>query len=166
MAPSGTPAPARAGAPFANDGNVTPTGGALTQAKLLIDPRGLVEVLAELRDRYNNPPVVITENGAPFPDRPETDGRVRDLPRIDYLHRHIVAAHEGLGAGCDVRGYFAWSLLDNWEWTAGYDQRFGLVYVDFDTGARTPKASYQWFASVVRRNGVMVAAAPDTGLRP
>jgi len=99
--------------------------------------------LDEQVKRYGDalPPVFITEGGASFPDE-KTDGRVDDLQRVDYLSRHILAA---LGVkGVDLRGYFVWSLMDNWEWAQGFGQRFGLVHVDFETLERTPKYSYQW----------------------
>ncbi len=94
-------------------------------------------------DRYGDalPPVFITEGGASFPDAVEAAAWTTQA-RIDYLARHIQAAL-GVG-GVDLRGYFVWSLMDNWEWAQGFRQRFGLVHVDFDTLARTPKSSYDW----------------------
>lgn len=110
-----------------------------------------------MRDRYGAslPPVFITENGASFPDVVNPDGTVHDAGRVGYLARHLSAALEsvrpgGPAEGVDLRGYFAWSLMDNFEWAAGYSQRFGLVHVDFDTLARTPKDSFLWFQSVAR----------------
>ncbi|MFJ6644520.1 GH1 family beta-glucosidase [Streptomyces sp. NPDC091290] len=108
-------------------------------------PEGLTEVLTGFRDRYGDrlPPVVVTENGCSY------EG-VDDQERIDYLDGHVRALHEALEAGVDVRGYFVWSLLDNFEWAEGYARRFGLVHVDFATQRRTPKASYRWFRDLVR----------------
>jgi beta-glucosidase len=105
-------------------------------------PDGLRELLVGLRDRYGDalPPVLVTENGCSARDEP---GRP-DLERIAYLDGHLRALHRAVEAGVDVRGYFVWSLLDNFEWAEGYDQRFGLVHVDFATQERTPKASYHW----------------------
>ncbi|MFJ9378672.1 GH1 family beta-glucosidase [Streptomyces sp. NPDC101455] len=108
-------------------------------------PEGLTELLTTFRDRYGDrlPPVVITENGCSY------DG-VDDQDRITYLDGHLRALHGALEAGVDVRGYFVWSLLDNFEWAEGYERRFGLVHVDYETLARTPKASYGWFQGMLR----------------
>lgn len=106
--------------------------------------------LAEVAERYGQalPPVYITESGASFPDVRDSDGRVHDPQRIRYLADHLAAALHG-APGIDVRGYFVWSLLDNWEWAAGFSQRFGLVHVDFDSLERTPKDSYRWLREVL-----------------
>jgi len=87
-------------------------------------------------------------------DAPGPDGRVDDPRRIDYLERHIDAAERAIAAGTDLRGYFVWTLLDNFEWAWGYDKRFGIVHVDLDTQVRTPKDSALWYAGVIRDNGV------------
>lgn len=110
----------------------------------LIAPRGLYEQLLEFRDNYGNPPVWITENGAAFADR------IRDHGRIAYLRGHLRAAQRALAQGADLRGYFIWSLLDNYEWLVGFQSRFGLVYIDAATGARTPKESFAWYCRVIR----------------
>lgn len=111
-------------------------------------PEGLTETLTGLRDRYGDrlPPVMITENGCSY------EG-LDDQERISYLDGHLRALHRALEAGVDVRGYFHWSLTDNWEWAEGYTQRFGLVHVDFTTQRRTPKASYAWFREMLRARG-------------
>lgn len=114
-------------------------------------PEGLTELLTGFRDRYGDrlPPVVITENGCSY------EG-VDDRERIAYLDGHIRALHRAVEAGVDVRGYFVWSLLDNFEWAEGYARRFGLVHVDFENPAtltRTPKASYGWFRELLRTQG-------------
>ncbi|MFD0314915.1 GH1 family beta-glucosidase [Streptomyces flavalbus] len=110
-------------------------------------PGALTELLTGFRDRYGDrlPPVVITENGCSYQGLDDQD-------RIAYLDAHVRALHEALAAGVDVRGYFVWSLLDNFEWAEGYGQRFGLVHVDFETGTleRTPKASYAWYREALR----------------
>ncbi|MEU9455630.1 GH1 family beta-glucosidase [Streptomyces sp. NPDC048277] len=108
-------------------------------------PEGLTELLTGFRDRYGDrlPPVVITENGCSYEGLDDQD-------RIAYLDGHIRALHRAVEAGVDVRGYFVWSLLDNFEWAEGYARRFGLVHVDYDTLARTPKSSYGWFRDVLR----------------
>ncbi|HSU71186.1 MAG TPA: GH1 family beta-glucosidase [Micrococcaceae bacterium] len=114
-------------------------------------------VLAQLQERYGEalPPVIITENGASFPDRPAADGSVADAERSGYIAAHLAAAlgavrPGGPAEGLDLRGYYVWSLLDNFEWAAGYSQRFGLVHVDFDTLKRTPKDSYFWLRDLSR----------------
>ncbi|MEU7000971.1 GH1 family beta-glucosidase [Nonomuraea sp. NPDC046570] len=114
-------------------------------------PDGLREILTTLRDRYGDrlPPVHITENGCSYPDE------VADTRRIDYLDGHLRALAQAMAEGVDVRGYFVWSILDNFEWIEGYTQRFGLVHVDFDTLRRTPKDSYRWYQEFISR-------APDS----
>ncbi|MFI6711010.1 GH1 family beta-glucosidase [Nonomuraea sp. NPDC050478] len=109
-------------------------------------PDGLRELLVRLKDRYGErlPPVYVTENGCSQEDVPGPDGVVDDRGRIAFLEQHIEAMRRAGREGVDVRGYFVWSLLDNFEWAEGYHQRFGLVHVDFPTQRRTPKASYAW----------------------
>ncbi|MEV4837145.1 GH1 family beta-glucosidase [Nonomuraea sp. NPDC049486] len=109
-------------------------------------PDGLRELLVRLKDRYGDrlPPVYVTENGCSQEDVPGPDGVVDDRGRIAFLEQHIEAMRRAGREGVDVRGYFVWSLLDNFEWAEGYHQRFGLVHVDFPTQRRTPKASYAW----------------------
>ncbi|WUB47170.1 GH1 family beta-glucosidase [Streptomyces griseorubiginosus] len=108
-------------------------------------PEGLTELLTGMRERYGDrlPPVVITENGCSY------EG-VDDQDRIAYLDGHVRALHQAVEAGVDVRGYFVWSLMDNFEWAEGYARRFGLVHVDFETLTRTPKASYGWYRDLLR----------------
>jgi len=120
-------------------------------------PAGLTEMLTTLRDRYPGqlPPVYITENGCSVADEPAASGVIDDQPRIAYLNGHIRAVADAMAAGVDVRGYLMWTLMDNFEWGEGYHQRFGLVYVDFETQRRTPKASFAWYRD-------MIAAQPRT----
>ncbi|MEV0265185.1 GH1 family beta-glucosidase [Streptomyces sp. NPDC050617] len=110
-------------------------------------PEGLTELLTGYRDRYGDrlPPVYITENGCAY------DG-IADQDRIDFLDGHLRALHRAMEAGVDVRGYFVWSLMDNFEWAEGYGQRFGLVHIDYATQARTPKDSYRWLRDAIRAN--------------
>jgi beta-glucosidase len=116
-----------------------------------IDPDGLYDLLVRLRRDYPAlPPIYITENGAAFPDEPGSDGSVEDPERIAYLEAHFDAARRAIADGVDLRGYFVWSLIDNFEWAYGYSKRFGLVHVDFATQARTPKASAAWYADFIR----------------
>lgn len=119
-----------------------------------IAPEFLQRSFVELAERYGDalPPIYLTENGASFPDVPDPDGVVQDDERRDYLARHLEVALRG-APGVDVRGFFVWSLLDNWEWAAGFTQRFGLVHVDFDTLERTPKASFRWLQQLLAGRG-------------
>jgi len=96
---------------------------------------------------------MITENGVPVPDGLDFDCRVRDERRIRYLRNHIAQVHRAMDEGVSVKGYFHWSLMDNFEWALGYGQRFGLVYVDFKTQKRTVKDSGHWFTKVIQENG-------------
>jgi beta-glucosidase len=114
-----------------------------------VEPQGLKEMLLQLKTLYGNPAVLITENGAAYADDPSA-GVVEDDERITFLRDHLLALQEALDEGCNVKGYMAWSLLDNFEWQMGYKMRFGLVFVDFaDDRKRIPKASYDWFRRVV-----------------
>jgi beta-glucosidase len=115
-----------------------------------VEPRGLEELLVETH-RRTGLPLVVTENGAAFPDTDRNaDGEVDDQDRISYLSDHIAAVERAREQGADVRGYVLWTLLDNFEWAEGYTKTFGIVEVDRDSMARTPKASYRWFAERVR----------------
>jgi beta-glucosidase len=124
-------------------------------------PEGLTELLVGLGERYGAalPPITVTENGCSTADEPDAAGAVHDQARIDYLDGHIRALHAALSAGVDVRGYLTWSLLDNFEWAEGYEQRFGLVRTDYATLRRTPKDSYDWFRAQL---GAQRDAALDT----
>ncbi len=119
-----------------------------------IDPEGFTELLLRVGRRYPTTPLMITENGAAFYDEVSEDGHVHDDNRIDYLYRHLEAVGVAIDAGVDVRGYFVWSLLDNFEWSWGYDRRFGIIRVDFDTLERTWKDSAYWYAEAIRRNAI------------
>jgi beta-glucosidase len=117
-----------------------------------IMPGALRDLLIDLKRRHPDlPPVIIGENGASFAE-PERSGPVDDQNRIDYLAGHLAAVAEAIDAGVAVEEYTVWSLLDNWEWADGYTQRFGLVHVDFETGERTPKASYDWYRNLIARH--------------
>ncbi|SFB19117.1 beta-glucosidase [Amycolatopsis marina] len=119
-----------------------------------INPGGLTALLLALDRDYAVPPLYITENGVAFPDRLGADGTVLDHDRVEFLQTHLRAAHSALEHGVDLRGYFYWSLLDNFEWAEGYAKRFGLVHVDYATQRRTPKLSANWYAGVVADNGL------------
>ena len=119
-----------------------------TQMGWEVYPDGLFELLARLHREYDVPPLYVTENGAAFADR-RSNGTVDDPARISYIERHLEAIARAIAVGVPVRGYFLWSLLDNFEWAFGYSRRFGIVYVDFETLERMPKASYGWYRDVI-----------------
>jgi beta-glucosidase len=121
-----------------------------------IYPNGLTDTLLWLNERYSGLPLYITENGAAFDDVLSPDGTVNDSRRIQYLIDHLCSARRAIEAGADLRGYFAWSLLDNFEWQCGYSKRFGIVYVDFASQRRVPKASARFFSQVIRSNGAVL----------
>ena len=120
----------------------------LTGGDWEIVPEAFTDLLVRLRTDYGDPVLLITENGGIFPEP------LHDRARIDYLDSHLRAVGDAIGAGADVRGYYHWSFLDNFEWALGYEPRFGLVHVDYETQRRTVKDSGRWYADVVRRNGL------------
>ncbi|RTE86290.1 MULTISPECIES: GH1 family beta-glucosidase [Gammaproteobacteria] len=121
--------------------DVPATKEPLTTMGWEVYPEGFTEILVQLNETFDNlPPIYITENGAAFPDYND-QGSIHDIARIDYYQRHLHAVHDAIEAGVEIRGYFAWSLLDNFEWAEGYTQRFGIVYVDFETQERILKDS-------------------------
>ena len=123
---------------------------------------GLTRVLTWVKDRYGDPPIYVTENGAAFFDPPTLDGdRLADPLRVDYLRTHLTAVRAAIEHGVDVRGYFVWSLLDNFEWTHGYSKRFGIVHVDFETQTRTPKDSARFYSDVIASNGRVLGDTPS-----
>jgi beta-glucosidase len=115
-----------------------------------IDPDGLRGYLEQIAGTYSPPSILVTENGASFSDKPDAAGRVDDGRRIEYLRGHIAAVAAARQAGVAVDGYFVWSFLDNLEWTSGFSQRFGLVWVEPVSGRRIPKRSFEWYSEVVR----------------
>jgi beta-glucosidase len=121
-----------------------------------IYPQGLTEILLWIKRRYGDLPLYVTENGAAFDDDVLPNGAVDDRRRVEYLNDHLKAARRAINAGVDLRGYFLWSLLDNFEWQSGYSKRFGIVRVDFDTQQRTQKASSQFYSNVIRSNGAVL----------
>ncbi|MDF1597873.1 MAG: GH1 family beta-glucosidase [Acidimicrobiia bacterium] len=128
-----------------------------------VRPESLRNVLVRVDREYGHIPSYVTENGACFEDYVGPDGEVRDRERIDYLDRYVTAVAQAASEGVDVRGYFAWSLLDNFEWAEGYRKRFGLVYVDYRTQERIPKASARWYRDLIlqHRNLLGVPARHD-----
>jgi beta-glucosidase len=148
----------------ADVGVVSPEGREYTATGWEVGPEFLHELLVRLRDEYDVPPLLVTENGAAFPDT-VVDGRVDDPRRAAYLESHVEAVADALADGVPVAGYFVWSLLDNFEWAQGYAQRFGLVHVDFETLARIPKTSfYRYRELIAGRHGRPGAAA--AGIQP
>jgi beta-glucosidase len=129
---------------------VLPTGNGLTDMGWEVYPQGLTELLISLDREYDLPPVYITENGAAMPDILE-NGAVEDNDRIRYFEQHLDAVNQVMQQGVDVRGYFAWSLMDNFEWAEGYTKRFGIVHVDYTTQRRTVKASGERFRGMLVR---------------
>jgi beta-glucosidase len=129
-----------------------PRGCAVTALKWPVTPLVMNWGVRFLWQRYGRP-IYITENGQSCNDRIFLDGRVHDPDRIDFLHRYLLALRAAAEGGADVRGYFHWALTDNFEWSEGYRERFGLVYIDYVTGARIPKDSAAWYAETVRANG-------------
>lgn len=120
-------------------------------------PEGLTRILTWVKSRYGDIPLYVTENGSCFTDPPTAiDGRVEDPLRVDYLKRHLQAARDALKEGVNLRGYFAWSLLDNYEWSHGYTKRFGIVHVDFSTQERTIKDSGRLYSEIIRSNGAVL----------
>jgi len=126
----------------------------LTEMGWEVHPQGLRELLLRLTREYHVPELHVTENGAAFADVPDPDGRVSDPRRVDYFRRHLQELHAALERGAPVRSYYAWSLLDNWEWAHGFDRRFGLFRVDYDTQARVPKDSAWWYREVATTNEI------------
>ncbi len=119
-----------------------------------IYPQGLYDTLCEFRDRLGNPELYITENGCAAVDLLDAGGRIHDRDRIIYLREHLLAAQKAIADGVNLRGYYLWSMLDNFEWGLGYSKRFGIVYVNHQTGQRVPKDSFDWYGEVIRARGV------------
>jgi beta-glucosidase len=122
-----------------------------------VHPEGLTRTLLWVKERYGDIPLYITENGAAFPDPPVAVGdRLDDPLRVDYLRQHLLAARDAIRAGVDLRGYFVWSLLDNFEWAHGRSKRFGIVHVDYGSLRRTPKSSAHFYREVIRSRGAVL----------
>lgn len=138
-------------------GRVDQPRHAYTETNWEVYPEGLTDTLTWVTDRYGRIPLYVTENGAAFYDPPQPiDGHVDDPLRVAYYRSHLTAAHTALCKGVDLRGYYAWSLLDNYEWSLGYSKRFGIVHVDYATQRRTPKASARFYSEVIQTNGAVL----------
>jgi beta-glucosidase len=131
-----------------------PQDGPYTAMDWRIEPAAMTELLLRLHRDYPDVPLVITENGAAYDDVVTPDGQVHDAERTEYLRAHLGAVHDAIKAGVDVRGYYLWSLMDNFEWAWGYSKRFGIVHVDFATQRRTVKESGRWYSAVVAANAL------------
>lgn len=139
-----------------NRREIKPPDSDYTKMDWEIHPEGIYKLLTRLNREYKLPPIYITENGAAFEDQsPVNGGIVHDPKRVAYLQGHLKALEKALDEGVPLKGYFVWSLLDNFEWGYGYDRRFGIVYVDFETLKRTPKQSALWYGEVIAANGVV-----------
>jgi beta-glucosidase len=126
-------------------------GAPVTDMGWEIAPDAFRQVMIEAKERYSGDlPIYILENGAAFPDRIDADGRIRDERRVAYLRSYLGAVQDAIEAGVPVRGYFSWTLLDNFEWAFGYSKRFGLVHVDFETLERRPKDSFYFYSDLVQ----------------
>ena len=134
-----------------------PVGGPRTTFGWPVTPDALYWGPRLLHERYGLP-MYVTENGCAGMDWVHADGRVHDAHRIDFLARYLLSLRRAVADGADVRGYFQWSILDNFEWAEGYAKRFGLIHVDYATQRRTPKDSYHWFKDVIRTNGASLPA--------
>ena len=132
-----------------------PAGVPVTDMGWQIDPTAFLEQLRDVRDRYGDPEIYVTENGAAFPDRPDAAGVINDRARVAFLNGYLGALAQALAEGVKVRGYFVWSLMDNFEWDQGYQKRFGLVYVDYRDLARTPKSSFSYMQAVIGENALV-----------
>jgi beta-glucosidase len=139
-------------------------GALYTETNWEVFPQGLTDTLLWIRQRYGDIPLYTTENGAAFPDPPAVveGGQIHDPLRVDYLRTHLLALYEAIAKGVDVRGYMAWSFMDNLEWSLGYAKRFGLVHVNFETHARTPKDSARFYSQVIASHGECLGESPDT----
>ncbi|MET8142802.1 GH1 family beta-glucosidase [Sphaerisporangium sp. NPDC005288] len=155
-AASAAAAPTGAGSPWPGNEHVSFVNGGrpVTSMGWEIDDLGLYEVLQRVATEYPSIPLVISENGAAFDDV-VADGSVDDQERLAYIEAHLRTCHAAIEAGIPLKGYFAWSLMDNFEWAWGYGKRFGLVYVDYESQRRTPKASAFWYADTIRRGGLL-----------
>jgi beta-glucosidase len=140
--------------PGSEDVRFVARGRPVTDMNWEIDAPGLVETLRRVHAEYPELPLYVTENGAAFADE-LVDGRVDDEDRVAFLDAHLRACRDAIGSGVPLKGYFAWSLMDNFEWAWGYSKRFGITYVDYATQARIPKRSGRWYADVIRRNGLV-----------
>jgi beta-glucosidase len=133
-----------------------PMGWEKTDIGWNIYPQGLYNVLTYIKREFGDIPIYITENGACYNDEPGADGRVRDQRRIEYLKKHVLQVARAIESGVNVKGYYTWSLMDNFEWAYGYSMRFGILYVDYETQQRIKKDSFRWYRKLARNNYIEV----------
>ncbi len=126
-----------------------------TEMNWIVNPQGLYDLLKRLDKDYGKPNLLVSENGAAFKDVVENDGSIRDERRINYIHEHLLACNKAIQDGVNLKGYFLWSFMDNFEWSFGYSKRFGIVHVDFETLKRTIKQSGYWYKNVIENNGIV-----------
>ena len=119
-----------------------------------IYPPGIYDLLMKLKNEYKVQNIYITENGCSYGDGPNSEGKINDTRRIEYYHSHLTELKRAIEDGVPCSGYFAWSLMDNFEWAQGFSQRFGLIWVDFETLERIPKESYYWYKKYISANGL------------
>jgi beta-glucosidase len=119
-----------------------------------INPAGLKAEVMDIAENYGDPKIYLTENGCAAVDEPDENGFVNDLDRIRYLREHIIALHDAIQLGADVKGYYVWSIMDNFEWERGYSKKFGLVRIETGTLRRIPKHSAAWYSDVIKNNGL------------
>jgi len=139
------------------ENNLPPTviaGEEFTEMDWEVYPEGLYAMLGRLHFEYGFPAIYITENGAAFIDHVGADGQVDDPARLSYIQRHLEMTHKAIQIGVPVKGYFAWSFLDNFEWAFGYSKRFGIIYIDYETQQRIPKSSAKWYQQVIEQNAI------------
>jgi beta-glucosidase len=132
----------------------TSPGWGYTEMGWGIHSPGMTAVLLNIKEKYGNPTIYITENGCGYKEEPDENDFVYDWARVNFLRAHFLAAHDAIQEGVDLRGYYVWSLMDNFEWAKGYGPRFGIVRVNYETMSRTPKQSAHWYSEVIAQNGV------------
>ncbi len=147
-------------------GKPAPPLGDVTDMGWEVYPEGMRYTLVHVAETYGPPKIYVTENGAAYGTVPDADGRVRDVERIRYLHDHLAAIADARAAGVPVAGYFAWSLLDNFEWAEGYEKRFGLVWVDYETQRRVPKDSAAFYRATATTGALASREAPPASTQP
>ncbi len=137
-----------------NGMEIIPQDSPITDIGWEVYPKVIYDLLTALNEEYNGVEFYITENGAAFNDFVNVEGKVEDDERIDYLYRYFEQAHKAIEAGVKLKGYYVWSLMDNFEWAEGFTKRFGIIHVDFNTLKRTPKKSAYWYSKVIKENGL------------
>jgi beta-glucosidase len=133
---------------------ISAPGWGTTEMGWGVYPPGLYALLRDIKNTYTNIPTYITENGTALEDLPDSNEFVVDRGRVNFIREHLLAAHNAIQAGVNLRGYFVWSLMDNFEWCQGYRPRFGIIRTNYQTQKRTPKQSAHWYSQVISQNGI------------